>query len=602
MTHVLSAVAWPYASGPRHIGHVAGFGVPSDVFSRYMRMCGHDVLMVSGTDEHGTPILVAADQEGVPARELADKNNAVIVQDLFDLGLSYDLFTRTTTGNHYLVVQEMFTGVHRNGYMVEQTTQSAISPSTGRTLPDRYIEGTCPICKYPDARGDQCDNCGNQLDPTELIDPRSKINGETPDFVETQHFFLDLPALAEALGEWLDDREATGLWRPNVIKFSQNILQDIRPRSMTRDIDWGIPVPLEGWREQPTKRLYVWFDAVIGYLSASIEWARRTGDGERWREWWNDAEASAYYFMGKDNIVFHSQIWPAELLAYNGRGSRGGSPGPYGVLNLPTEVVSSEFLTMESKQLSSSRGHVVLIQDMLSRYQPDALRYFICAAGPETSDSDFTWAEFVQRTNSELVAGWGNLVNRTATMIAKSFGEIPARGELEPVDEAVLAAVGNGFQTVGDLIERHRQRAAIAEAMRVVGEVNKYLTVTEPYKMKDESQRGRLETVLHVAAQCVLDCNTLLSPFLPHSSNAVWRAFGGEGEFMPMPHIEHVEELDPGHGAGLSSYPVITGDYSATPRWESRPVTVGAVVERPTPIFAKLDPSVVEDELARLGG
>ena len=602
MTHVLSAVAWPYANGPRHIGHVAGFGVPSDVFSRFMRMSGHDVLMVSGTDEHGTPILVAADEQGVSARDLADKNNAVIVQDLFDLGLSYDLFTRTTTGNHYLVVQEMFTGVHRNGYMVEQTTQSAISPSTGRTLPDRYIEGTCPICKYPDARGDQCDNCGNQLDPTELIDPRSKINGETPDFVETQHFFLDLPALAEALGEWLDDREATGLWRPNVIKFSQNILQDIRPRSMTRDIDWGIPVPLEGWREQPTKRLYVWFDAVIGYLSASIEWARRTGDGERWREWWNDAEASAYYFMGKDNIVFHSQIWPAELLAYNGRGSRGGSPGPYGVLNLPTEVVSSEFLTMESKQLSSSRGHVVLIQDMLSRYQPDALRYFICAAGPETSDSDFTWAEFVQRTNSELVAGWGNLVNRTATMIAKSFGEIPARGELEPVDEAVLAAVGNGFQTVGDLIERHRQRAAIAEAMRVVGEVNKYLTVTEPYKMKDESQRGRLETVLHVAAQCVLDCNTLLSPFLPHSSNAVWRVFGGEGEFMPMPHIEHVEELDPGHGAGLSSYPVITGDYSATPRWESRPVTVGAAVEKPTPIFAKLDPSVVEDELARLGG
>jgi len=602
MAHILSAVAWPYANGPRHIGHVAGFGVPSDVFSRYMRMAGHDVLMVSGTDEHGTPILVQADKEGVSAKELADKNNAVIVQDLLDLGLSYDLFTRTTTGNHYRTVQELFTTVHRNGYMVERTTQAAISPSTGRTLPDRYIEGTCPICGYGEARGDQCDNCGNQLDPTDLIEPRSRINGETPTFVETQHFFLDLPALAEALGTWLEGRAATGLWRPNVIKFSQNLLEDIRPRAMTRDIDWGIPVPLDGWRDQPTKRLYVWFDAVIGYLSASIEWARRLGEPERWREWWNDPGARSYYFMGKDNIVFHSQIWPAELLAYNGQGERGGEPGEYGVLNLPTEVVSSEFLTMEGKQFSSSRGVVIYVGDVLARYQPDALRYFICAAGPETSDSDFTWSEFVQRTNSELVAGWGNLVNRTAAMIHKSFGAIPAAGPLEPVDTEILATVRAGFDTVGGLVARHRQRAAIAEAMRVVGEVNKYLSATEPYKMKDPSQRERLGTVLHVAAQCVSDCNTILAPFLPHSANQVHRVLGGEGEFMPMPRVEHVTELDPGHGAGLETYPVITGDYSATPRWESRPVVVGTPVDRPTPVFAKLDESVVEAELDRLRG
>ena len=599
MSRVLSAVAWPYANGPRHIGHVAGFGVPSDVFSRYMRMAGHDVLMVSGTDEHGTPILVAADKEGVTARELADKNNAVIVQDLVDLGLSYDLFTRTTTGNHYNVVREMFRTVHRNGYMVEQTTLAAISPSTGRTLPDRYIEGTCPICGYAEARGDQCDNCGNQLDPTDLKEPRSRINGETPEFVETQHFFLDLPALAGALREWLDDREASGTWRPNVIKFSKNILEDIRPRAMTRDIDWGIPVP--GWEDQPTKRLYVWFDAVIGYLSASIEWARRLGQPERWREWWNDPEALSYYFMGKDNIVFHSQIWPAELLAYDGRGDRGGEPGVYGALNLPTEVVSSEFLTMEGKQFSSSRGVVIFVHDVLARYQPDALRYFISAAGPETSDSDFTWAEFVQRTNSELVAGWGNLVNRTANMIAKNFGEVPPAGTLESVDQDVLATVAAGFDSVGELIGRHRQRAAIAEAMRVVGEVNRYLTATEPYKMKGEDQRDRLATVLHVAAQCVLDCNVLLAPFLPHSSNKVWTTFGGEGEFMPMPRIEHVQDLDPDDGAGIDTYPIITGEYSGTPRWERRPVQVGAKVEKPTPIFTKLDPSVVDEELARLG-
>ncbi len=599
MSHVLSAVAWPYANGPRHIGHVAGFGVPSDVFSRYMRMAGHDVLMVSGTDEHGTPILVAADKEGVTARELADKNNAVIVSDLVDLGLSYDLFTRTTTGNHYAVVQEMFRSCHANGYMVEQTTQAAISPSTGRTLPDRYIEGTCPICGYTEARGDQCDHCGNQLDATDLIDPRSKINGETPRFVETQHYFLDLPALAGALGEWLDEREASGTWRPNVIKFSQNILQEIRPRAMSRDIDWGIPVP--GWEDQPTKRLYVWFDAVIGYLSASIEWARRLGEPDRWRDWWNDPDALSYYFMGKDNIVFHSQIWPAELLAYAGRGDLGGEPGEYGALNLPTEVVSSEYLTMGDSQFSTSRGHVIYVGDFLARYGPDALRYYICAAGPETSDAAFTWADFVTRNNSELVAGWGNLVNRTATMIAKSFGEMPPCHELEPVDEAVLATVRAGFESVGDLVGRHRLRAGTAEAMRVVGEVNKYLTVTEPYKMKDESQRERLATVLHVAAQCVSDCNTLLAPFLPHSANKVHAVLGGEGEFMPMPRTEQVAELEPENGAGLDSYLVITGDYSATPAWESRPVTVGAPVGKPTPVFTKLDPSVVEEELARLG-
>ncbi|MDR7255298.1 methionyl-tRNA synthetase [Nocardioides sp. BE266] len=599
MTRVLSAVAWPYTNGPRHIGHVAGFGVPSDVFSRFMRMAGHDVLMVSGTDEHGTPILVLADNEGMPARELVDKYNQVIVDDLCGLGLSYDLFTRTTTGNHYAVVQEMFETCRRNGYMVEETTQTAISPSTGRTLPDRYIEGTCPICGYKEARGDQCDNCGNQLDPTDLIDPRSKINGETPEFKDTQHWFLDLPALADALGEWLDQREATGLWRPNVIKFSQNILKEIRPRAMTRDIDWGIPVP--GWEDQPSKRLYVWFDAVIGYLSASIEWARRLGEPDKWREWWNDAEAESYYFMGKDNIVFHSQIWPAELLAYNGQGDKGGEPGTFGTLNLPTEVVSSEFLTFGDSQFSTSRGNVIYVGDFLARYGPDALRYYICAAGPETSDAAFTWADFVTRNNSELVAGWGNLVNRTATMVAKNFGEIPAAGALEEVDEQVLATVREGFTTVGGLIEKHRLRAAIAEAMRVVGEVNKYLTVTEPYKMKDQSQRERLATVLHVAAQCVSDCNTLLSPFLPHSANQVHAALGGEGELMPMPRVEQVEELEPDNGAGHVSYSIITGEYSGTPAWESRPVTVGAPVAKPTPIFTKLDPSVVEEELARFG-
>ncbi len=603
MTHILSAVAWPYANGPRHIGHVAGFGVPSDVFSRYMRMAGHDVLMVSGTDEHGTPILVAADEEGLSARELADRNNRLIVEDLVALGLSYDLFTRTTAGNHYHVVQDMFTTVRDNGYMVQQVTRSAISPSTGRTLPDRYIEGTCPICGAAGARGDQCDTCGNQLDPTDLISPRSRINGETPEFVETTHWFLDLPALAQALGAWLDEREASGTWRPNVIKFSQNLLGDIRPRAMTRDIDWGIPVP--GWEDQPTKRLYVWFDAVIGYLSASVEWARRSGDPEAWRAWWNDPQALSYYFMGKDNIVFHSQIWPAELLGYNGQGESGGEPGRLGVLNLPTEVVSSEFLTMEGKKFSSSHGIVIYVRDFLERYQADALRYFICAAGPETADADFTWAEFVRRTNGELVAGWGNLVNRTASMIHKRFGQIPEPAELQDIDRALLEAVEAGFASVGDLIAQHRQKAALGEAMRLVGEANKYVADTQPFKLKgdDPETQARLATVLHTLAQAVADLNLMLSPFLPHAANDVDRVLGGNGRIAPMPRIEEVDELDPDRLPeafdGRTGYPIITGDYEGAPTWERHPVTVGTPVAKPAPVFTKLDESIVEAELAR---
>src|SRR5215212_1391565 len=591
MTHVLSAVAWPYANGPRHIGHVAGFGVPSDVYSRYMRMAGHDVLMVSGTDEHGTPILVQAEQEGVTPKELADRYNRVIVEDLHALGLSYDLFTRTTTCNHYAVAQELFRVVHRNGYMIEQKTTGAISPSTGRTLPDRYIEGTCPICGYDGARGDQCDNCGNQLDAVELINPRSRINGEKPEFVETEHFFLDLPALAEALGAWLQTRTD---WRPNVLKFSLNLLDDVRPRAMTRDIDWGIPVPLPGWEDNPNKRLYVWFDAVIGYLSASIEWARRTGDDDAWRKWWCDPSSGAFYFMGKDNITFHSQIWPAELLGYAGRGAKGGEPGVYGELNLPTEVVSSEFLTMEGKQFSSSRGVVIYVRDVLARYQPDALRYFISAAGPENQDTDFTWAEFVRRTNDELVAGWGNLVNRTANLIAKNFGEIPAAGALTADDRALLELTGTtAFPLVGDLIEQHRQKQALSEAMRVVSAVNVYLSEQAPWKLKDD--RDRMGTVLHVAAQAISDCRSLLAPFLPFSAQMVHEVMGGTGVVSPMPEIREVADLD-----GGPSYPTLTGDYSGFPRWESVPIVPGTPVGKPTPIFTKLDPSVVTEELERL--
>lgn len=596
---VLTAVAWPYANGPRHIGHVAGFGVPSDVFARYQRMTGANVLMVSGTDEHGTPLLVQAEKEGVTVQELADRYNRQIVHDLAGLGLSYDLFTRTTTRNHYAVVQELFRGLYDNGYMVKETTMGAISPSTGRTLPDRYIEGTCPICGADGARGDQCDNCGNQLDPADLINPVSKINGETPQFVETEHFLLDLPALADALSAWLKERQD---WRPNVLKFSLNLLEDIRPRAMTRDIDWGVPIPIEGWQDNNAKKLYVWFDAVVGYLSASIEWAYRIGEPEAWRTFWTNPDAVSYYFMGKDNITFHSQIWPAELLGYRGEGSREGTVGQLGSLELPTEVVSSEYLTMSGSKFSSSKGVVIYVKDFLEEFGADPLRYFIAVAGPENNDTDFTWDEFVRRINNELANGWGNLVNRTVSMAHKNFGEVPTPGELSDADQAILDLASRTFDEAGDALNHSRFKQGITKIMHVVGEANAYIAEQEPWKLaKDETQRERLATVLWTALQVVSDCNTMLTPFLPHTAQAVHETLGRDGVWAALPEVVEVTDDQPIEpvGAGLPekgrSYPVIMGNYRDQQAvWTRIDVVPGTALSKPRPLIAKLDPELAE--------
>ncbi len=583
-SRILTCAAWPYANGPRHIGHVSGFAVPADVFSRYQRMVGNDVLMVSGTDEHGTAIQVKADSEGLTARETADKYHQVIVEDLAGLGLSYDLYTRTTTLNHRAVVQELFSALHRNGYVVAKKQMGALSPSTGRTLADRYIEGTCPICRFDGARGDQCDNCGNQLDPIDLINPRSRTNGEVPEFVETEHFFLDLPALAEALQQWLADRDD---WRPNVIRFSREFAKDLKPRAITRDLDWGVPIPLPEWENEPMKRIYVWFDAVIGYLSASVEWAKRKGDPDAWRLWWNHGGAESYYFMGKDNITFHTVIWPGILTGANGEGSLGGSPSAFGRLDLPTEIVSSEFLTMSGSKFSSSRNKVIYVRDFLREFGPDALRYYIAVAGPENQDTDFTWDEFVRRVNFELANEWGNLVNRSVSMAHKNVGSVPVAGELTEADQVLLDAARGAFATVGDLLARARFKAAITESMRIVGLANKYLSDQEPWKLK--SDPARRDTVLHVALQVVSDCNTLLTPFMPHAAQKVFEALGGDGVWAAQPEIVTVEE------EGAPDYPVLMGDYASEQAvWESRPIVAGTPLSKPSPIFAKLDEKLGE--------
>jgi methionyl-tRNA synthetase len=585
---ILVAVAWPYASGPRHIGHVAGFGVPSDIFARYHRLKGDDVLMVSGTDEHGTPVMVAADAEGRSPRETADRYNQLIREDLRALGLSYDLFTRTTTRNHARVTRDVFRTLHEKGYLIEQTTLGAFSPTTGHTLPDRYIEGTCPICRFPDARGDQCDNCGNLLDPIDLIEPRSKIDGAAPVFRETKHLFLDLPAFAERLHEWIERQTH---WRSNVRNFSLRYVEELKPRSVTRDLDWGVRVPVPGYEEDENKRIYVWIDAVVGYLSAAVEWAQVRGKPDAWREWWQDPDARHYYFMGKDNIVFHTVIWPAELLGYG----EGGELGAGRPLELPYNIVASEFLTMEGKKFSASRGAPVYVGDFLSRYDPDPLRYHLTAAGPEQQDTDFTWSEFVRRNNDELLANWGNLVNRTLTIAHRNFGSVPAARALGTEDEALLAAIAAGFDSVGEHIESARFKAAIGEAMRLSSEVNQYLNDQAPWALV-ESDRERAATVLNVCLRSVDDLKTIFAPFLPFTSQAVHELLGHDGYLAGPLEFEEVDEDGEMHT-------VLTGDYASwVGRWAPGDLPAGQELREPRPLFRKLDPEVADEELARMTG
>jgi methionyl-tRNA synthetase len=568
---------------------VAGFGVPSDIFARYQRLRGRPVLMVSGTDEHGTPILVAADREGVSPREVADRYSRVIADDLRRLGLSYDLFTRTTTRNHESVVQDVFSTLFAKGYLIRHTQLGAFSPTTGRTLPDRYIEGTCPHCGYPAARGDQCDSCGRMLDPSDLINPKSRIDGSTPVFRDSEHFFLDLPAFAGALREWIESR---GGWRPNVRAFSLNLLAEIRPRAVTRDIDWGVPIPLPEFADRPDKRIYVWFDAVVGYLSASVEWAQQSGDPDAWRRWWQDPQSRHYYFMGKDNIVFHSVIWPSMLMGYGSGGDFGGGPG-HPPLQLPENVVSSEFLTMEGAKFSSSRGVVIEVRDFLERYDPDPLRYYLTAAGPETQDTDFTWEEFVRRNNDELVATWGNLVQRTLQLAARHFGEVPERGASEEADRSVREAVTAGFGQVAALLEEARFKAALQQAMALAAQVNQYLGEQEPWRLVTRD-RERAASVVHVALQCVADLGVMMAPFLPFTSQRLHEMLGEAGQLAPLPEFQEA-------GSPQDPHQVLRTDLSqAVTRWGPVDLPAGRPIAAPLPLFRKLDPAVAAAEVERL--
>lgn len=572
-------VAWPYASGSRHLGHVAGFGVPSDVFARYHRLVGNDVLMVSGTDDHGTPTTLRAEKEGKKPHEVSDYFNREIADNLAQLGLSYDLFTRTHTQNHARVVQDIFLRHHERGTVVRDTMIGTYCEHDNRFLPDRYVEGTCPFCGYNDARGDQCDACGRPLNATELVAPRCKLCGRPPEFRETEHFFLDLPAFDARLRRYLEDKSS--YWRPNVLNFTNGLLNEgLRPRPITRDIEWGVPIPLAGYE---SKRIYVWFDAVIGYLSASKEWAAIGGDPERWRAWWQNPDARHYYFMGKDNIVFHSIIWPSMLMGYDES------------LELPHDVVSSEFLTMEGKRFSTSRGVAVWLPDYFSRYEPDPLRYYLMINGPETRDTDFTWAEFVRRNNDELVATWGNLAHRVLSMTARYFqGVVPQPGDLDARDHEILEQAARAFTVVGDLLAACKFKAAITEVMALAQAGNRYLDERAPWKTA-KTDTERTATTLFVGLRLVDSLKTLFCPFIPHTAQTLHTMLGYKGTIIGELRFEQVAE----EGADHRAYGWHPGQWEG--HWAPSALPAGQQLGEARPLFRKLDESVVEEELARMG-
>ncbi|HEY8853752.1 MAG TPA: methionine--tRNA ligase [Candidatus Dormibacteraeota bacterium] len=567
---VLVAPAWPYANGPRHIGHVAGFAVPADVLARFERLRGSRVLMASGTDEHGTPITYEADKKGIAPRRFVDENNAVIVEDLRRLGMTYDIFTRTTTANHHRVTQDLFLKLHENGYLVKKTQMGAFDPVSGRTLPDRYIEGKCPICGFPDARGDQCDNCGNQLDPIDLINPHQRGSDAPVEFRETEHFFFDLPAFGEQLKAWIERHDN---WRPNVRKYSLEFVRNLKPRAITRDLDWGVPVPLPGWVDNPHKKIYVWFDAVIGYLSASIEWAQQRGEPDAWKDWWQNPDSWHYYVMGKDNITFHTVLWPAILMGA-------------GDLHLPDDIVASEYLNMGGKKLSTSRGQVIYVNDVLERYDADALRYYLMIAGPENQDTDFTWAEFVRRNNDELVATWGNLVHRTLVNAHRNFGAVPEQGLLKDSDQALIKEVEEALDYVATQLGQARFQVALKYAMTMAAKVNVYLGTEQPWHTI-KTDRARAGTVLYVALRCVDNLKLMLTPFLPFSSQKLHEMLGYKDVIAPQPEVREVNE------DGLV-HRVITGDYPMADRWKVSELAPGHPLPQPLALFKRLD-DVVED-------
>jgi methionyl-tRNA synthetase len=591
--NILVAVAWPYANSEIHVGNITGSYLPADIFARYQRLVGNNVVMVSGSDAHGTPVTVRADAEGSTPVQVYQKYHAGFLELFQKLGLAYDLYTSTHTENHFKVSQAIFLALQKNNYLYTERQQQWFAPSQGRFLPDRYVEGTCYICGYTNARGDQCDSCGSLLDATQLIEPRSKIDGTQPELRETEHFYLDLGALEPAIVEFLRQRE--GYWRPNVLRQSlgQILADGLHGRAITRDLDWGIPVPVPGWEG---KCLYVWFEAVIGYLSAAIEWAHITGEPQRWEEWWFDPSAKAYYFIGKDNIPFHAVIWPAQLVGAGEWFGKLFEEHADTHLTLPFDVPANEFMNLEGKKISGSRNWAIWGRDFLTRFDPDPLRYYLTANMPESKDTDWDWEDFVRRNNDELVATWGNLANRVLAFCYKQWdGFVPAEiGDLRPGDCDILAVVEAGFQSVGEHLSAVRLRAALNEALRLAAEVNKYLDTTAPW-FEIKQDKAQAAKSVYTALRAIDSLKIMFAPFIPFSSEKLHTYLGYTKPLFGSQFTETQTDK-------LGEHTVLR--YRPGPQqaqWKPSQLPPAQELVKPEPLFRKLEPTVAAEERLRLG-
>lgn len=549
---ILIGVAWPYANGSLHLGQIAGAYLPADIFARYHRTKNSEVLMISGSDQHGTPITLRAEREGIKPEDISARYHHEFLDSWQKLGISFDLFTTTSSANHTAVSQDFFLTLLDKGYIYQDTVSQPLCPRCQRFLADRYIEGICPYCQSAGARGDQCDDCGKPLSPAELTSPRCSFCGATPEFRDSEHFFFRLSAFQNRLLDWVKKQTH---WRQNVLNFTLRYLEGgLKDRAITRDIDWGVPVPLAGFEN---KRLYVWFEAVIGYLSAAKEWAQSRGEPERWRDFWQDGAAKIYNFIGKDNIIFHTIIWPAMLMGY-------------GDLNLPYDVPANEFLTIEGKKLSTSRNWAVWLPDYLERYDPDPLRYLLSVSMPETSDTDFSWREFMRRNNDELVATYGNLVHRVLTFTYRNFsGRVPAPGRFDERSRSLINLAKDTINAMDELLYSCHFREAIRQALSLAQEANRYLEEKSPWKIINE-EREAAATAIYVAITILSCLRTVLYPFLPFSSQKLHEYLG-------------------------------FNDSVQNDGWQLRALEPGQKILPPQPLFSKLDEGLIEEETGRLG-
>jgi len=590
--NILIAIAWPYANSEIHVGNITGSHLPGDIVARYHRLKGDRVLVVSGTDSHGTPVTLKADSEGHTVEEVYQRFHNKFLELFQKVGISYDLFTTTHTENHFRVSQTMFQALNKNGFLYTESRPQWYSPSAKRFLPDRYVEGICYICGFENARSDQCDRCGSVLEPEKLLNPRSKVDGSTPELRETTHFYLDLSKLEPDVEEFLHQRQH--YWRETVVGQSLGQIESegLRPRPITRDLDWGIPVPVDGWEG---KCLYVWFEAVIGYLSATIEWAQITGQPDAWRDWWTDLSAKAFYFIGKDNIFFHAAMWPAQLKGAGKDFVEIFTGGEGAELNLPYDVPANQFMNLEGQKIAGSRNWAIWALDFLTRYDPDALRFYLTINMPELRDSDWDWAEFIARNNNDLVATWGNLANRALSFAYKHWdGIVPEPGELRPADKEIINVVENGFQTVGEHLEAVRLRAALSEALRLASEVNKYLDTASPwFEIKTDKEAAAKS--IYTALRVIDSLKILFAPFIPFSSESLHSYLGYTRPLFGEQYIEEQHDKLGTHNT-LRYRPPQTGG-----RWEPSNLQPGQRLEPPAPLFKKLEPALAEEERRRLG-